>query len=197
MGLFELADYYTEHFSDVVSCKAPKNKYVDIFQSYFNKGLEYFNNFDLDLDQYEVLGVEKEVRFKLDGYDFIGFIDLLLRDKETGEITILDHKSASIKILKNGNISKSDQQHFREFVRQLMLYSKAVMEEYGRVDYLEWNMFKDMNRIKIPWTPEDYDEATKWAIDTIHDIEKETEWNPSPDQFFCCNLCGLDFCEYR
>jgi len=199
ISLFELSQYYEDNFSSEVTCDAPPNGYVDIKESYYNKGMEYLDNIDLILDNYEILGVEKEVKFKIGNYDMIGYIDLLLKDKETGKIIILDHKSASIKILKSGKISKSDQQHFLEFQRQLYLYSKAVIEEYGHADYLEWNMFKDRNHIKIEWTQEGYDEAIKWAEDTIHLIENEENWFPNPDYYYCNYLCGQreNACEYK
>ena len=141
LSLFELNQYYEEHFCEEIPHDAPPNKYVDIRQSYFDKGQEYLNNIDLDLSTYEVLGVELKVNFEIEGKDFVGYIDLLLRDKSTEEIVIVDHKSASIKILKNGNISKSDQQHFLEFKRQLYLYSIPIIKEYGGVSKLKWNMF--------------------------------------------------------
>lgn len=62
-------------FFDEVIEEFPPNKYVDMQQTYYEKGLDYFNNIDLIFDDYEILGVEKEVRFKIDEYDFIGFID--------------------------------------------------------------------------------------------------------------------------
>ena len=199
LSLFELNQYYEEHFNEAIPHDAPPNKYVDIRQSYYEKGLEYLDNIDLLTEEYEVLGVEKKVTFQIDGRDFIGFIDLLLRHKETGEIVILDHKSASIKILKNGNISKSDQEHFKEFKRQLYLYSIPIIEEYGHVDSLKWNLFKEQKWIEIPWEQEDYDEAIQWARDTIAAISKETEWNPNPDLFYCRYLCGQRnaACEYK
>ena len=199
LSLFELSQYYEEHFNEEVTCNAPPNNYVDIKDSYYNKGLDYLDNIDLILEDYEILGVEKEVNFKIGNYDMIGYIDLLLKDKKTGEIIILDHKSASIKILKSGKISKSDQQHFLEFQRQLYLYSIAVIKEYGHVDYLEWNMFKDRNHIKINWTQEGFDEAIKWAEDTIHLIENEENWSPNPDYYYCNYLCGQreNACEYK
>ena len=123
LSLFDLNQYYEEHFNEYVPHDAPPNKYVDIRQSYYDKGIEYLNNIDLYLEKYEILGVEKEVNFRIGDKDFVGYIDLLVRDKETNEIVIIDHKSASIKILKNGNISKSDQQHFLEFKRQLYIQS--------------------------------------------------------------------------
>lgn len=199
LDIFNISQFYEDHYCDEVTVEFPYNKYVDMGISYYEKGLDYFNNIDFDLSKYEILGVEKEVRFKVGKYDMIGYIDLLLREKETDKIIILDHKSASLKILKSGKISKTDQAHFLEFKRQLYLYSKAVIAEYGRVDYLEWNMFKDQNNIKIPWDKEEYEEALKWAEDTIHLIEREIEWKPKVDFFYCNNLCGQRFnaCPYK
>lgn len=199
LSLFELNQYYEEHFCEEIPHDAPPNKYVDIRQSYFDKGQEYLNNIDLDLSTYEVLGVELKVNFEIEGKDFVGYIDLLLRDKSTEEIVIVDHKSASIKILKNGNISKSDQQHFLEFKRQLYLYSIPIIKEYGGVSKLKWNMFKDQKWIEIPWKQEEYDEAVQWAKDTLKLIENEKEWLPNPDYYYCHYLCGQRncACEYK
>ena len=199
VSIFEISEEYERLFSEMVVHDAPPNKYVDIKQSYFDKGLDYFDNIDLDLENFEILGVEKEVRFKIADKDFVGYIDLLLKEKDTGKIIILDHKSASIKFLKNGNVSKSDQPHVREFIRQLCLYAKPVLEEYGHVDELWWNLFKDKNWLKIPFKQEDYDEAIKWAEDTIKLIENETEFPCNPDAYYCWNLCSQrnNACPYK
>lgn len=199
LSLFELNQYYEEHFNDDVPHDAPPNKYVDIRQSYYDKGVDYLDNIDLDLDKYEILGVEKEVHFEIEGKDFVGYIDLLVKDRETGEIIIVDHKSASLKILKNGSISKSDQQHFLEFKRQLYLYSIPIIKEYGSVSKLRWNMFKEQKWIEVPWKQEEYDEAIQWAKDTLELIEKEELWLPNPDYYYCHYLCGQrnNACEYK
>ena len=199
ISIFELSQEYEKEFTETVVHDAPHNKYVDIKQSYYDKGLDYFDNIDLDLTNYEILGVEKEVRFKIGDKDFIGFIDLLLKEKETGKIIILDHKSASIKFLKSGKVSKKDQGHVREFIRQLCLYSVAVIEEYGKVDELWWNLFKDRNWLKLQWTQEDYDEAIKWAEDTIKLIENEREYPCNPDFYYCYHLCSQrnNACPYK
>lgn len=194
-----LADYYKENYLDNVYLPFPPNSHVDLSQKYYDSGLEYFEHFNVDLSQYDVLGVEKKVEFKIDGKDFIGFIDLLLRDKESGEITILDHKSATIKILKSGKISKSDQAHFEDFKRQLYLYSMPVIEEYGAVSKLKWNLFKQGEFIEIPWRKDEYDATIQWAIDTIKLIESEEEFAAEPDEFYCRNLCSMrdDYCPFR
>lgn len=199
LSLFDLNQYYEEHFNEMILHDAPPNKYVDIRQSYFDKGIDYLDNIDLDFSKYEILGVEKKVEFELFGKKFIGFIDLLVRDKDTGEIEIIDHKSASIKILKNGNISKSDQQHFLDFKRQLYLYSVPIVKEYGSVSKLKWNMFKDRKWIEIPWKKEECDETIQWVKDTLELIAQETKWAPHPDSYYCRNLCGQrnNACEYK
>lgn len=199
LSLFELNSYYEDHFDECVPHDAPPNRFSDIRQSYYDKGIEYFNNIDLDLEKYEILGVEKEIHFKINDKDFIGYIDLLVRDKQTREIIIIDHKSASIKILKNGKISKPDQQHFLDFCRQLYLYSIPIIKEYGSVSKLKWNMFKDQKWIEIPWTQEGYEEAIQWAKNTLELIENEKEWRPNPNYYYCYYLCGQrnHACEYK
>lgn len=185
---FEMSNYFEKLYKEKVTipCPYPNG------DTKFPKILEYFNNFSFDKNRYEILGVEQEVRFKIaDKYDCVGFIDLLYKDKETNEITLMDHKSSSIKVLKNGNISKSDLEHFEAFKRQQYLYSKVVLEKYGSVSKLRWNMFKDGNYIEIPWTKKEMDETFKWAEDTIKAIEKEKEYPAEPNFYFCSNLCSI------
>lgn len=196
LSLFDVVDWYKEHFDEYVTERFPYNAYKDLRESYYQAGLSYFENIDLMLEKYDILGIEKRVEFKIGKVPFIGYIDLLLRDKETKEITILDHKSASLKLLKSGKISKTDEAHFLEFKRQLYLYSKAVKEQYKRVDYLQWNMFRDQRQIVIPWNKDEYEEAIKWAKDTLKAIKTEAEWEEKYDRFYCDYMCGMrDHCE--
>lgn len=199
LDVFDVSQYFEENFAEEVPYDAPPNKYKDIKSEYYAKILDYFDNIDLPIDKYEVIGVEKEVRFSIDKYPFVGFIDLLLKDPKDGKLILCDHKSSTIKKLRNGNISKSDQEHFLSFKRQQYLYSKAVIEEFGEgtIKELWWNMFKDRDWIKIPFNIDEYHEAQEWALNTIHEIENEIEWPPNPDFFYCNYLCGVNGCEYK
>lgn len=209
LDIFELCQYYEDHFDEEITCDFPPNKYVDMRQKYYEEGLDYLANINLNLDDYEVLGVERKVSFEIGGYNMVGFIDLLLRDKQSGEIIILDHKSAKIGVLKKGGIAKKDKAHFESFKKQLYLYAKPVLEEYGIVDKLRWNLFRDQRFIEIPFDRKEYEEALAWALDTIKRIETETEWgineemidainNEKYPPFFCVNLCGYKYeCPYR
>ena len=200
LSFFEISPYYEEHFWENVTCDAPANPYVDIKQSYYDKGLNYLNNIDLLLDKYEVLGIEKETHTTIGNHQLIGYIDLLLKDRETGDITVLDHKSASIKFKKNGEVRKADQEHVLEFKRQLYLYSKAVIEEYGvEPKFLSWNLFNEQKWLTIDFNPKEYEESIQWATDTIEMIETETAWLPNPSRYFCWNICDMRSCacEYK
>lgn len=199
LDVWDLPTYFEENFAEKVPYDAPPNKYKDLKQDWFDTVLDYFNNIDLPIDKYDVIGVEKMVEFNIDKYPFIGFIDLLLRDPNDGKLILCDHKSSIIKKLKSGKISKSDQNHFLEFKRQQYLYCKAVLEEYGvgSVKELWWNMFRQRDWIKIPFNQDEYQEAQDWALDTIHRIENETEWLPNPSFFYCNNLCSISGCPYK
>lgn len=209
LSIFDLNQYYEDHFNEVITYEFPPNKYVDLRQQYYEKGLDYLDNINLDFNRYNILGIEQEVNFDINGYNCIGFIDLLLQDKDTGEIIIEDHKSASIKILKSGGIAKKDREHFDSFKKQLYLYSKPVIEKYGHVDKLKWNLFKEQRFIEIPFDKEEYEASIIWAANTINRIENETEWGVNKEfikaceenkypPFYCMNLCSIRYhCPYK
>ena len=191
LNIFNAIEYYREHYPEYVTCDFPPNKYVDLGQKTYDQGEEYFLNLDFDFDKYEILGVEKEVRFKVGKYPFKGFIDLLLRDKETKEVIIVDHKTSSFTYLKRGGVSKADADHFTAFRRQLYLYSIPVIEKYGKVDYLVWNMIRDQRKIKIPFNEAEYLEAQNWATKQIQGAENELLWLPDNSKSFWCNcICS-------
>ncbi len=200
LSIFDLCEYYEEYFNEEIPCPAPPNNYIDLRKSYYDKGMDFLENIDLNLEGYEILGVEKPVNFQIDKYKMVGFIDLLLKNKKTGEITVLDHKSGSLKIKKNGEISKSENEHFKSFKRQLYLYSIAIINEYKtKPKYLKWNLFKDRNYVAIEFDDNDFEEAKQWVLDTIHTIENDGKWLPNPSDYFCRNICDMRncACEYK
>lgn len=199
LSIFELSKYYEDNFDLEITCDAPYSM-GDLRQAYFEKGLDYLDNIDLILDEYEVLGVEKKVSFSIDGYSFIGFIDLLLKDKTSGKILIIDHKSRALKFKKNGELSKTDSPAFEGFKRQLYLYSKGIIDEYKIApSKLCWNMFKERKWISTDFHQDEYEQALQWAKWTIDMIKLEDEWKPNPEFYYCKYLCGMrnQACEYK
>lgn len=198
IDLWDCPDYYDKRFAELVTHDAPYNKYTDIGEKTYNECYDYFCNLRGLDPKYEVLGVELLEKFKLRDYNFVGFIDLLLRDRETGEITISDHKSHTFKFLKSGAISKTDLPALENYKRQLYLYAVSIMEKYGRVDYLRWNLFRQQRDLIVPFKKEEFEAAKQWALDTIERIKKESDFSPieTPD-YYCRNLCDFrNVCEY-
>ena len=192
VDLWDLPAVYDEKFNELVVHDAPYNKYVDLAEKTYNECREYFENFQGLDPKYEVLGVELQENFKVGDYNFIGFIDVLLRDRETGEITISDHKSHVFKFLKSGSVSKSDIPALETYKKQLYLYAVSVLEKYGRVDYLRWNLFRQRRDLIVPFKQEEFDAAKAWALDIIERIKVEEEFPEldTPD-YYCQNLCDF------
>ena len=199
LDMFTVSEYYQEHYADYVTCDFPANKYADLGQKAYESGLEYFNNINFDFDRYEVLGVEQEVYFKVGKYPFHGFIDAIYRDKETGELILRDHKTSSFKYLKDGSVSKTNAQHFLDFKRQEYLYCIPLIEKYGKVDWLTWNMIRDQREIRIPFNQEEFKEAQEWCIKTIEEAEQEILWLPDvSSSYFCNTICNQrNICTYK
>lgn len=181
-------DYFTDNYSNAIVYPARRST----VEKKYSQGLDYLASLDLnDMVQYEILGVEKEVRFELDGYKFIGFIDLLIRNKTTKEIIIVDHKSSDHFLKKDGTPLKNQKDNFEAYSKQMYLYSKAVYDEYGKYPTrIVWNHFYDMQVTNIPFNKDDYDAALQWAVEIIRKIYADSEFNAVNNYMMCGVLCG-------
>ena len=178
----EASQYFVDNFDSNVFYKAKQSTMDKNFELCAN----YFASVDFGwLNDYEILGVELETKFKIDKYDFIGFIDLLLRDKRDGKIVIVDNKSSEYPFKQNGDVKAKSKHSFETYKKQMYLYSYAVKDMYGEFPKeITWNHFKDNKIAAIPF-------------DTIHSIEKENDFDATLDFFYCTNLCNFrNSCEY-
>ena len=188
LDTFDLAGEYESRFDEAVPEEFPPNKFVDMRESYYNKGLAYFESIGDRLGEYKILGVEKKVEFELYGKPFVGYIDLLL--EKDGEIYCVDHKSANIQFKKNGEPNKSSSEKMQTYKYQLYMYSKALIDAGIKVDYLVWNFFNNQHIYKIPWKQEEYEETLRWVKDTLDAIDAEEGWEPNCDFYFCHYICN-------
>ena len=95
----EASRYYMDNYANNVFYKTKKTS----MKKTFELCAEYFATVDFCwLNDYEILGVEHKVEFEIDGYSFVGYIDLLLKDKRDGEIVIVDHKSSPYPLKSDG-----------------------------------------------------------------------------------------------
>lgn len=178
--LWDTLEIFEEQFETIRDF--PYNRYVVLRDRYYEQGLDYLGNYELD-DRYETVSVEENVNVKINGYKFTGYIDKLMRDKEDGKLIVLDHKS------KSDFKSKREQM---EYARQLYLYAYAVNEIYGEYPKsLFFNMFRFGREVEIEFVEEDMNEAIKWMVDTIDEIKACDEFPVTEDKFFSEELCNF------
>lgn len=197
MELVDTIEYYKEKFDEEVQC-------WDISEStrekYFYQGLDYFATLELDwLEKYKILGVEKKCEFSIGNRNFVGYIDLLLQDKETGGIIVVDHKSSEYPLGKKGQVLKKKIADYESYKKQLYIYSIQVFNEYGTYpEKIVWNYFRDKKWLELPFIKEEYDDSLLWANNIIDLIEEEENFVPTMEYFYCRNLCGFrNSCDYK
>ena len=179
---FELSEAYKAKYKENVTEKFPYNAFVDLSSSYYDAGVRYLNNFDGLPDNYDVLGVEQKVELIIEKYKFIGYIDLIIKDKNDNKIIIVDHKS------KNKFKSKKEK---AEYLRQLYLYSLYIKQKYGEYPKeLKFNMIRG-EMITETFKESECKKAVEWFTETIKMIYQDNTYDENPDDFFCDNLCGV------
>ena len=194
MMVFELLSEYEDKFTQNVVHDFPPNKYVDLAYSYFEQGRDYFSKFD-GLPQYKILEVEKKVEFNIDKYPFIGYIDLVVKNKDGG-IEIIDHKSKNLSKPQKktwSNTKKRRNSELYEYLRQLYIYSIPIVEQENIVpEYLNFNSFRKGKWIQIPFNKDDYEESKQWALDIIKQIYNDENMKDTYNNDFFCNfICGV------
>jgi hypothetical protein len=195
---YEVEDAYYERYGEYVQHDFPPSRGTPMSEKYFNSGATYFSAFEGFPDNWEVLGAELEANFCIGEYKFIGFIDLLVRDKDDGKLIVIDHKSKA---------GFKSQQELNDYSIQPYLYSKWVFEVYGEwPKELIFNMFRENDIVVVPFVEDEYQGALLWATTTIETIYQELDfWDKiylkyeasnkdirtyKQNDFFCCYLCS-------
>ena len=189
INLWDLPAIYEWEFDVAITETFPNTPYCpEMRKLYYEQGLAFIQDFP-GYSKIKILEVESEFDFGIDDWVFNGIIDLVYEDFE-GRIVIEDYKS------KSGFKSNKEQ---REYARQLYLYALHVKEKYGRYpDILRFTMMRKQQAIDIPFNEKDLEEAVAWAKDTVCAIRGCWDYSPSPEEFFCNNLCNYrECCEHR
>lgn len=155
---------------------------------------------DIDRDKYEILGVEMKLEFKIGKYKFQGYVDLLVRHKETGEVILIDHKQATHFMQKDGVTPLKNQlANFVAYKKQMYIYCKGLLDTKGiQVDKIVWNHFKENKLTIIPFKKEEMDKTCKWVEYIIEKIKKDKEFKCNQSYMLCHVLCDYrNDCEYN
>jgi len=178
---FELADAYEAEYDEAVKHYFPPFP-KGMAGQYYDEGLQYFQSFDGFGDDKEILSVEDKFELDIRGNRFVGIADLVLRDRNTGGIIVIDHKSKSMNSMKKSQY---------ENTRQLYTYAAYVKERFGEFPtLLQFNMFRYGVNINEPFAMERYEETMDWIERTIAQIKAEKEWKVSSSGYFCRFICS-------
>lgn len=183
---FELADAYCAEYDAAVPHFFPPFP-KGLAGRYYDEGLSYFSAFDGFGENYEILSVEDRFEMNLRGNRFVGIADLILRDRNTGEIAVIDHKSKSLKSLaKDLHANK----------RQLYLYAAYVKEKYGEFpSLLRFNMLRYGENVDEAFDAAAYAEMLDWTEQTIEIIRGTQDWRVNESGYFCRWICSVrGFC---
>ena len=183
---------YLSGFSSNV-CGTPPS--INIYSNYFQQGLAYFRN--IGPCGGKVLGLEKHVQFNVDGYPFVGYVDMVLED-EKGVLKIVDHKSRALRARSGKKKPTAYDKELDQYLRQLYLYSIPIKEMYGRwPNKLVFNCYRTGNVIEEKFLHSEMLSAMEWAKGTIEQIKRDQKWKPSIDYWKCRHLCGVSHeCDY-
>lgn len=186
LPLIALAEEYEDGFDASVRHTFPPFP-AGMGQKYFEAGKRYFENFDGFGEEWEILASEQWFELNIDGNHLAGIVDLVLRDRETGEIMVVDHKSKSASSMKKELLL---------FRMQLYIYAMWVKEQWGVwPSILRFNMFKEGYNIDEPFDPSMVDTTRQWILDTIQCIREEKEWKVCSSSYFCRWVCScIDHC---
>jgi len=198
--IFEMTQYFQEMYPEVMKSPLPPYpKNIDF--SYKESALDFFNNFSYDYDKYEILDVEKTIKFKLSGTDFTGRPDLLLKNKSTDENYIVDFKTSKVfRTDKRTGKEKKDKKKLDGYKRQMSLYTYGLRNYYKIPIHNIMLWFTRPNRkLIIPWDSKVEQNAVFWAEDIIERIKKDEDFPyNNTNSFFCDILCNVrESCEYK
>lgn len=184
LAAFELGDQYRQGFDKTITHSFPPFP-KGLGAKYFDAGIRYFDTFAGFGEHLEILASEKRFTTTVGGRPFVGIVDLLLSDPETGDIILMDHKSASLSSMKK-KVAKQ--------LRQLYLYAGFVRERHGTFPTrLILNLFREMEWINTAFDPTAFEEASAWAIDMIQMVEVEQDWLPCKLDYFCRFICSVAY----
>lgn len=168
LELFELGQVYQSEYNDEVKLKFPYNKYVDLGEKYYKTGFEYFNKFDGFNDNWDIICVEQKVDISIQDNKFVGYIDLVVEEKTSKDIIIIDHKSKS---------AFKNETELKEYARQLYLYSIFIKQIYGKYpSKLMFNMFRADELVEIDFDLNELQETVNWLLDIIQKIKSDMKF---------------------
>lgn len=178
----ECSYIFAENFNESVVAPYPRFP-ANMKGRAYERGLDYFNSFEGFGDKYKIVAVEQDLPANIGAHKFRGIIDLVLQDIEDEGFVIIDHKTKS---------ESSMKREINLYKKQLYLYAHLYYTNNGNFPKaMGFNMINTMGLIMFDFNMDEYNEALKWAEETINEIIMTTEFEGRHNKYFCDNICGM------
>lgn len=198
-ALDECVSEFENHVFENISEATKEKKYLALCSYLENIVLE--NTLNDVFENYEIIGVERVFKWTIGKHKMIGIIDAVFKNKVSGDVYLVDHKSASHFLKKNGEPLKNSQENFELYKKQMYLYADAMKKTLGYFPkYIVWNHFLDEGKLTIiPFDIDEYNEAIHWVKETIKQIYSDTEFTAKYDYMRCNEFCNYrnGYCEFK
>lgn len=195
VSVWDLTSYYENSYSSFVTTDFPSYP-KNMAESYYQSGLNFFNDFNFDINNYDIMMIEDFVNYKLTNSTIIVKPDAILKEKNSGKIILLDFKTAKLKT------NSKDSKQIVDYLKQMYIYCYYLY--LGRdinIDEIHLYFIRD-NIVKI--FPVDKNEmmmSIEWFEKTIEKIKETNDWianNSKSNKYFCDNICSMRLvCEER
>ena len=178
-------------FSTEVKGRRPQASTV---QGYIESGIQYIKEFKPF--PFNVIAIERREPFEIEGIPFTSILDFI--GELDGSIYLVDHKSRKLKERSKRKKTTQKDLELDEMLKQLYLYSIAVEKIVGKLpDYLCFNCFRTGELIVEPFDKTAFEEAKRWAVETVYKIQETADFEPNQNVFSCFWICGVsDRCIY-
>ncbi|MDD5747889.1 MAG: PD-(D/E)XK nuclease family protein [Actinomycetota bacterium] len=176
-------EIFEKMWSDSVHEKITIHDEFANLDDYRRRGLMFIENFfeaEKGRDYGEIVSLEGQVNFKIDGYSFTGYIDRLQKDGSTYHI--VDYKTSKSPL----------SQEAADRDEQLALYEIGVRQNFPQVEkvVLHWHMLSDGTVVDSSRSPEQLESLMQKVPILVNEIEAEKDFLPLES-----GLCN--WCEYK
>lgn len=197
LEIMELSQYYEEQYPLIVTSPPPPYP-AGIADRYYADGLEFFDTFDLDRNDYEIISIEDTIYTEHNDIKLVIKPDLVVKEKSTGDIILIDYKTSN-PFSKDG---KPDKKKMADYHKQMYLYSYFINHNRDykinkiRLWFVRINKFDEFN-----YNEEDAGDVVNWFYNGILNIKLADEFphcDTEKNKFFCQMLCSVSqFCEFK
>lgn len=183
----DLQYYYIENYYKNVVTQPPVFP-RGMALNFYNSGLEFFTNIDMNIDDYDVLLLEDKIISEIGGVNLIVKPDLVVRNKKSGKVYLLDYKTS-----KPMRKEKWDKKKLAEYEKQLQLYAHFITEKTGiKIDKILLLFIRLGKTHTFAISQEKTQEVLDWFVNTVQAIKIENDFIADPSsKFFCSQLCSV------